>query len=401
MLIQKNTIIHKVNFFLMLEDLLTFCDKIQKEIMRNKVMDIKKILFKTNTIDVEKALPDAIVYSNKDGKIQWVNDKSAEIFETSKMHLLTSNIADFIENAQNLITSAVISEKSVITKLLAKEIYFDMTAKELEDGYVMAFRDSVNFNNINVCPSDEEIEHTNKLKNNFLLKISNEFKSPLQSIVGFSQAMADGLGGQMSEQQEKYIKIIRKNSSDLMYFVNKLMELSQTELEAKSPDLKVFDIVSTVNSIVKFNEQLYKDKDLRWNINLQEGLKNTIMSDESIIKIILQNILEVILKSVDMGEISINITVPDEEVINSKNLFGANFIQFSISSSSLLLSENDLEHMFDPYSIVDTPNKKNLLRAMTLACVKNLVQNLNGIVWVESKILKNTNFNIIIPQCKN
>ena len=81
-------------------------------------MDIKKILFRTNEIDVEKSLPDAVVYCNKDGKMQWINDKSAEIFETSKMHLLTSNIADFIENAQNLIISAVSSGRPIITKLL-------------------------------------------------------------------------------------------------------------------------------------------------------------------------------------------------------------------------------------------------------------------------------------------
>ena len=36
--------------------------------------------------------------------------------------------------------------------------------------------------------------------------------------------MTDGLGGKMSEQQEKYVSIIKKNSSDLMYFVTKLIE---------------------------------------------------------------------------------------------------------------------------------------------------------------------------------
>ena len=69
-------------------------------------MDIKKILFKTNIVDVEKALPDAIVFCSKDGKILWVNDKAAELFETSKMHLLTSNIADFIENVLELAENA-------------------------------------------------------------------------------------------------------------------------------------------------------------------------------------------------------------------------------------------------------------------------------------------------------
>ena len=364
-------------------------------------MDIKKILFRTNSIDVEKALPDAVVFCNKDGKIQWVNDKSAEIFETSKMHLLTSNIADFIENAQNLIINAVISDKQVITKFMTKEIYFDMTAKEIEEGYVLAFRDSINTLSGNVQTSDSELKAVNRDKNVFLLKLANDFKSPLQSIVGFSQAMADGLGGEMSEQQDKYIRIIKKNSSELMYFVNKLMELSQTESEIKNPDLKMFDIISTINSVVRFNEQLYKDKDLRWNVSVDEEVKNTIISDEEMLKTIIQNILEVILKSVEMGEISVSLTIPDEDCIKSKNLFGSNFIMISVSSSSLLLSENDLECMFDPYRIVDSSNRKNLLRAMTLGCVKNLVQALNGAVWVESKILKNTSFNVIVPQGKN
>ena len=102
-----------------------------------------------------------------------------------------------------------------------------------------------------------------------------------------------------------------------------------------------------------------------------------------------------------MGEITVNISLPDEDFIKSKNLFGSNFVMISVESSSLLLSENDLECMFEPYKIVDSSNRKNVLRAMSLACVKNLVQALNGIVWVESKILKNTSFNVIIPQCKN
>ena len=364
-------------------------------------MDIKKILFRTNSIDVEKALPDAIIYCNKDGKIQWVNDKSAELFETSKMHLLTSNITDFLETPLNLINIATSTCKPVIAKFMSKEVYYDMTAKEIEEGYVLSFRDSIATSLDATEASEKEVEKINRDKNAFLLKISNDFKSPLQSIVGFSQAIADGLGGEISEQQDKYIKIIKKNSSELMYFVNKLLDLSKTEMGIDSLDFKIFDIISLVNSVVKFNEQLYKDKDLRWKVNIDSNLKKTIISDEEILKAVLQNIIEVIVKSIDIGEVQVDLSIPGEECIKSKNLFGENFVMISISSSSLLLSENDLECMFDPYKIVDTTNRKNLLRAMTLACVKNLIQAINGVVWVESKILKNTSFNIIIPQEKN
>ena len=341
-------------------------------------MDIKKILFKTNDIDVEKSLPDAVIFCNRDGKIEWANDKATEIFETSKIHLLTSNITDFLENAQNLVINAIASDNAIITKFLGKEVYFDMTAKEIKEGFVLAFRDS-QLQNIGFSTKNETDKSQNSMdKNAFLLKLSNDFKSPLQSIIGFSQAMTDGLGGTMSEQQEKYIRIIKKNSTELMYLVNKLMELTQTEVEKISPELKIFDIVSLLNMVVRYNEQLCKDKDIKWTINVEEGIKNTIFSDEEMIKKILQNILEIIIKSVDMG-----------------------VIEISLSCNSLLLSENDLELLFEPYKIIDSPNKKNLLKSLPLACINNMIQALNGAVWLESKILKNTSFNIVIPMSKD
>lgn len=357
-------------------------------------MDIKKILFRTNSIDVEKALPDALILCGKDGKIQWVNDVAAEIFETSKMHLLTSNISDFIENPMNLISSSVIMHKPVITKFINKEIYFDMTVKEIAEGYVLDFRDAVQNSAI---AQDDKTEEINREKNNFLLKLANDLKSPIQSIVGFSQAMADGLGGEMSEQQEKYIRIINKNSSELMYFVGKLLELSQTESALKEPDKKTLDVLALVNSVVRFNEQLYKGKEVKISIKPEEDFKKTISTDQEILKNILQDVLEIILKSVDMGEVAITLSNPNDEFISSKNLAPAQYTMISLSTSALLLSENDLECMFDPYTILDSTNRKNVLRAMVLASVKNLVQSLNGIVWVESQILKNTSFNIIIP----
>ncbi len=359
-------------------------------------MDFKKILFKTSAIDVEKSLPDAVIFVSKDGKVQWVNDVAADIFETSKIHLMTSNISDFLDASTILINNAIVSNRPVITKLKDKETYFNMTAREIEDGYVLAFRDCEDDSVKKAKEDDPAI--INREKNNFLMKLANDIKSPIQSIVGFSQAMADGLGGGMSDQQEKYIKIINKNSTDLMYFMGKLIELSQTESCQKVSENKPFDIVALVNSVVRFNEQLYKDKDVSISVNQADDFKKTITSDSEILRGVLQNILEVVFKSVDMGDIKISLSNPEPDYLLTKDIPAGNYVMISISSSSLLLSENDLESLFDPYKIVDSPNRKNVIRAIVLANAKNLVRTLNGRIVVESQILKNTTFNVIIPE---
>ena len=99
-----------------------------------------------------------------------------------------------------------------------------------------------------------------------------------------------------------------------------------------------------------------------------------------------------------MGEVTITLSTPDEDEITAKHLQIGTYTKLSISSSALLLTENDLECMFDPYKIVDSTNRKNVLRAIVLSSVKNLVQSLSGTVWVESQILKNTSFNVLIPE---
>ena len=358
-------------------------------------MDFKKILFKTNSIDVEKALPDAVMFINKEGKIQWVNDVAAELFETSKMHLMTSNIDEFLDNAKNILANAAIINKPVIAKSADKELYYDLTVREIQEGYVLDFRFAAD--SLKPDSEDEDAQKINRAKNNFLIKLENDIKSPLQSIVGFSQAMSDGLGGDMSEQQKKYVRIINKNSNDLMYFMGKLIELSQTESELKSPEYKAVDTVALTKSIIKYNEQLFNGKDVKISVNQSENYRNTVSLDQNIFKNILQDLLEIVLKSVDMGDININLSIADEDEISSKGFSEGNYIKISLESSALLLSENDLECMFDPYAILDSVNRKNVLRAIVLASVKNLVQLAGGIIWVESQILKSTSFNVILP----
>ena len=359
-------------------------------------MDFKKILFKASSIDADKSLPDAVIFINKDGKIQWVNDIAVEIFETSKMHLMTSNISDFIENINNLIQNAIILNKAIIAKFIGKELYYDMTVREIEEGYVLDFRDAKD--NLDDGISEPDPTFVNKEKNNFLIKLTNDLKSPIQSIVGFSQAMSDGLGGSLTEQQEKYVRIINKNSTELMYFVEKLLELSKTEIDLKRPERKPVDALALVNSVVKYNEQLYKNKDIKISVITDENYKKMISTDSDIFKNILQDLLEVVLKSVDMGELVIKLSTPNEDEIVSRGLKQDTYTKFELSSSALLLSENDLDCMFDPYKILDSTNRKNVLRAMVLASVKNLVQSLGGIIWIESQILKSTSFNVIIPE---
>ena len=233
--------------------------------------------------------------------------------------------------------------------------------------------------------------------------MSNEFKSPVQSIIGFSQALLDGLGGAINEKQTKYVKIINKNSSELLYFMEKFLEFSQAESSLFKSDIQPFDLVNTVQTVVKNNDAALSAKNLIVEYDFEEFNKKVVYSDENLVKIILQNVLETSIKLTEVGSITVKITHPDLNVIdkyNVKNFKGAtseSYVNIQITDTGMGLAESELEGIFEPYTQLDKVHKKTIVRSITLGTAQTILKRLGGAIWVNSEVMKGSNFNIILP----
>src|SRR5574344_1247676 len=210
-------------------------------------------------VDLLSLISDGILQVSTSGEIQWLNDDVSRIFHIEKQELSKININDAIESGLDLIKQAAQSSRSVVGRVKSKavkDLYVEITARMCDDFFVATFRDvTQNYKTVtNILVEHECSKKTNKDKNNFLVKLSNELRSPIQSVIGFSQAMIDGLGGSMSAKQEKYVKIINKNSSDLLYLLNKIIEMARTESNLFEYDYQIFDVVNTVQNISRFFE---------------------------------------------------------------------------------------------------------------------------------------------------
>lgn len=361
-------------------------------------MGLKNFLSKTRVIDIQSCLPDGIVLITTEGTIQWNNDVAMTLFP-QVVSLINTNIDEYLVDGLNIIIASANTAKPVVAKTVGSEEYMELTAKAIEGAYVVSLRDATQkYKTVNtIIEGHENSKKINNDKNTFLIKLSNDLKSPLHSIVGFSQAIIDGLGGKVSEKQEKYLKIINKNSSDLLYFFNKLLELSQTESDAFEKDIKFFDIANTINSVIRTSEQLYSEKKLEMSLTVEENVKKTIYSDEKAFKLMFQTLMETLIRATDLGTIEVNLATADEEFLTTHNLTDCSGIVVTIMSSSNGILESEIPTLFDPYAVVDKSNKRSILRAIALASVRNLMNYLHGIVWAETVPLKGTAFKIILP----
>ena len=353
-----------------------------------------------------KNLPDAIFIVEKTGQINWVNKQATVIYNTTKNNLINANFNDIVDNGLEKIDNAIKSKNPIIAGAFSydsKDFFIELNAKLHFGKFLVTIRDITAITN--ALTNAEQTIQFNKEKNAMLVKLANEFKSPINSIIGFSQALIDGVGGEINEKQDKYVKIINKSSKDFLYFIDKFIEFSHAESTLYQYDYQTFDIVNSIQNIIKNNEEIISEKGLLVDIDTEEWNKKAIYSDEKTLKIILQNLFASSIRLTDTGSITFKISYPDQDLIDKIGIFKdmpeKSLIMISISDTGIGIQENEMNSLFDPYDEIEKENKKNIVRALNLGAASILTKRLNGFVWVESEIMKGTNFNLIIPAEKD
>lgn len=351
-------------------------------------MDIRKILNKPKTtLDIMANLPDSVIYVANSGLVEWGNDLACEMFEVSKQEgFIDITVNDLLEKGFELVSSAQANNKALIAKSTIKEEYYEITSRQVEGGYIVILRDSTqNYKRISgILAEKESSQHITKDKNEFLVKLANKFNPPLQSIIGFSQGLIDGLGGETTIKQDKYLNIIKNNSAELAYFFNKLVELSQSEGGLFEKDIKYFDVVGLVEQTIKYVQDNYESKSLNISFNVEKDLKRMIYQNEPVFKVIVQNVIESVVREIEIGNILITLSDTTEEFLKSRNLQTIPSVLITVSSTNLQITDSELPTLFNPYATIEMLNRNSITRALALGTVKNLSKSLGGLVWVES-----------------
>lgn len=365
-------------------------------------------LFKKDKTEITEFLPDGLVLIDEDGDFVISNDVADRILSDIKEDFQNYNINDLFENAVMLVKKAADTNKQVVLKTnkdTNKDMFFEFTARKHDKGYLVLMRENTqNYKTLtNIFVEYESSKKINKNKNAFLVNLSSDLKNPLQSSIGFSKALLDGLCGQLDEKTEKYIKIIHKNSSDLLYLIDKMIELSRTESGLIAHNPQYFDCIDVLRGCLKYYEQDMADKNIKCNLEVQDDIKRTIYSEDEMLKTIINNILECAIKSTQDGTISVSVRYPDKEILDDKSLvpqeetLEKGFLLFEISDTGAGLTQEELDNIFEPYLEVERPNRKEIVTSISFLSLKNIIKILKGNMWLESEPDKGTIYSFIIP----
>jgi len=98
---------------------------------------------------------------------------------------------------------------------------------------------------------NEALEAADRLKSEFVKRISYELRTPLNSILGFSEMLKSGTPGALNAVQNDYMDAVVKASTALRDLINDLLDLSQIEAGAMELDLQKIDLYELLSGVAE------------------------------------------------------------------------------------------------------------------------------------------------------
>ncbi|MBR1424775.1 HAMP domain-containing histidine kinase [bacterium] len=342
-------------------------------------------------------LPDSIVFIDSEGYVVKFNKKAQECFNLDLNSEYPLKLDDFILDGLEMVKTSLKMAKPVLATAHTpeKEFYVELNASKQGKGLCVVIRDVTKL--INQEVTEEKIARFNGEKNAMLVKLEGDIKAPITSILGFSQGLIDGIGGELTEKQNKYVKIINSSSNDLYNFMDKFLEFSYAESSLYEPDYKTFDIIEVLKNIVKKHASICEEKKLECTFDYETIEKRAVYTDFKAFQKAFDNIIEVALSMTEKGGISLRLDYPDHQ---DSILYGfaqnKNYIHISIDDTSSGIDPAEMKYLCDPYYQMEN-NKKNLQRAFKLGSASILIRRSGGYIDINSEVNQGISYDIILP----
>jgi len=354
-------------------------------------------------------LPDGIFTIEQDGKIIDVNDKLLEMYHMSRFDIIGKYFSDCVESGTTVLNEVIRTGHYAYAKAKVKDNCPPMvleinTVKNKETNRVYVIVRDVTERQKEYKSMSEKYSMTQSIineKNKFLLSASGGLLSDLISVSGFAKALLNGIGGPLSDKQEKYLNLIYTGSRDLSYDLEKLFTVFKVESSVQDYNCKNFDLIGLFKSINRIYEQDIKDKKIIFNFDYSHLTQRDCNLDPEIVEYILRIIMEIFVRFSNLGKCSLNVGHPPIDFLKTRE-FRANisqepeqYILFEAKITDLVFSEDEINNIFDTYYKGSTKRPIGLKASLFL--LKRYVTDFGGDVWVYSKQNFGTIFTFVLP----
>ncbi|KRB55884.1 hybrid sensor histidine kinase/response regulator transcription factor [Flavobacterium sp. Root186] len=241
--------------------------------------------------------------------------------------------------------------------------------------------------NQNILFRKREMEiHENRLT--FFTEIAHEFQTPLTLIVGPIQKLSEVTN--LSERNTKFIHMIQRNSSRLLFLTQQLLEFRKAEFDHIEVNVKNFDLVNLIEQIAELFDEWAIEKNISYSLDIPPVLLGWFDKDK-IEKIVFNLMSNAFKYTPENGKITLKFSIQD---------IGAEKLNITITNTGKGISKEESDSLFDQFFLakLNTETDNTMFRTgIGLAYVKKLITALRGEISVSSQENIETTFTVLLP----
>jgi len=226
-----------------------------------------------------------------------------------------------------------------------------------------------------------------QMKNDFVSHVSHELKTPLASIMAYSEMLSDGEADDEQTRKEFY-SVIQNQAKRLNRLIEDILNVSRIE----SGLIKINKVPVSLTILIEEQLQMIKSYAEEKNIEIigqKPIVFDQVYADKDMISQVIVNLLSNAIKYTRPGG-SVRIKTEVDEI--------AGLARVSITDTGVGIPENELGHLFEKFYRVEA--NKNVAKGtgLGLNLVKQILEKVhNGRVFVESKVGVGSTFGFELP----
>ncbi|MDX1765182.1 MAG: ATP-binding protein [bacterium] len=249
--------------------------------------------------------------------------------------------------------------------------------------------------NEELARANATIREADRLKSEFLANISHELRTPMNSILGFTNMLLRGSYGYLNENQRQNLKKVYANAQHLMHIIDDLLNLSHLELGKVVLRPKSLSVKNIVLSSLVSVEPLMAERTLRMEHRIPPDIPN-VYADQVRVREVLINLLSNAIKfTPDHGRIVIDAALVHPERGGQER---RPMVKLRVRDTGVGIRREDQRIIFDQFRQLNTATPSGSRGSgLGLFITRKLVKRLGGTIEVKSQVGKGSSFAFTLP----
>ncbi len=234
--------------------------------------------------------------------------------------------------------------------------------------------------------AQEQAEAANEAKSRFVANLSHELRTPMTSIIGYSEILRDE--PDMPAQFRDQLNQVVNNSKHVLTLMSDILDLSRIEAGRLPIKPEPFDIAEVIRDAVASQQTQAKAKDLILEIESLSGLPPRVMLDRARVRQIISNLLSNAIKFTDHGGVRVRTRhEPDK-----------GHIHIEVDDDGPGIPPDQQDKIFDVFHQVGMSEKERTAGSgLGLAIVRQLALAMAGDIKVHSIYGQGATFTVTLP----